>query len=125
MSELTNLNKELENTDFEPVTGVQFGLVNPDEIRRGSVVEVTQPEPYEGNKPKQKGLFDLRMGTIEFGRTCATCGNKSALCPGHFGHIELGLPVYYFHHLLTVLKLLRSVCYHCSKLLVDKTIRQY
>lgn len=121
MSELTNLNKELESTDFEPVTGVQFGLVNPDEIRRGSVVEVTQPEPYEGNKPKQKGLFDLRMGTIEFGRTCATCGNKSALCPGHFGHIELGLPVYYFHHLLTVLKLLRSVCYHCSKLLVDKT----
>ena len=121
MSELTNLNKELESTDFEPVTSVQFGLTNPDEIRRGSVVEVTQPEPYEGNKPKQNGLFDLRMGTIEFGRTCATCGNKSVLCPGHFGHIELGLPVYYFHHLLTVLKLLRSVCYHCSKLLVDKT----
>lgn len=121
MSELNNLNTELEDTDFETVSSVQFGLVNPEEIRRGSVVEVKQPEPYEGNKPKQNGLFDLRMGTIEFGRTCATCGNKSIICPGHFGHIELGLPVYYFHHLLTVLKLLRCVCYHCSKLLVDKS----
>ena len=61
------------------------------------------------------------MGTIEFGRTCASCGNKSALCSNHYGHIELALPVYYFHHLMTTIKLLRCVCFNCSTLLVDKS----
>ena len=47
-------------------------------------------------------------------------------CPGHFGHIELAKPMYHIGFLPTVLKIMRCVCFHCSKLLVDEVlVRKY
>ena len=43
------------------------------------------------------------------------------MCPGHFGHIELTLPVFHLHLLQDyVMKLLPCICFRCSSLLVDK-----
>ena len=36
-------------------------------------------------------------------------------CPGHFGHIELAVPVYNPLTFGTVVRLLRSMCLHCGK----------
>ncbi|VDO79135.1 unnamed protein product [Soboliphyme baturini] len=41
-------------------------------------------------------------------------------CPGHFGHIELTKPVYHVGFMTKAIKILRCVCFYCSKLLVDK-----
>ena len=48
-------------------------------------------------------------------------------CPGHFGHIELAKRVYHVGLLTYILKVLRSVCFNCSKLLIarDKTQQDY
>jgi DNA-directed RNA polymerase beta' subunit len=43
-------------------------------------------------------------------------------CPGHFGHIELAKPVFHVGFVNKIMKVLRCVCYSCSKLLVD-TVR--
>ena len=40
-------------------------------------------------------------------------------CPGHFGHIELAKPVFHVGFLGKTMKILRCVCFFCSKLLVD------
>lgn len=40
-------------------------------------------------------------------------------CPGHFGHIELAKPVFHVGFLTKTLKVLRCVCFYCSKLLVS------
>jgi DNA-directed RNA polymerase II subunit RPB1 len=40
-------------------------------------------------------------------------------CPGYFGHIELATPLYHIGFNKTVLKVLRCVGYHSSKLLLD------
>ena len=40
-----------------------------------------------------KGLMDPKMGVIDPGVRCETCGNKHDECPSHFGHIALELPV--------------------------------
>lgn len=40
-------------------------------------------------------------------------------CPGHFGHIELAKPVFHVGFLVKTMKVLRCVCFFCSKLLVD------
>jgi len=40
--------------------------------------------------------------------------------PGYFGHIELARPVFYIQYLNTILKILRCVCFKCSKLLISK-----
>jgi DNA-directed RNA polymerase II subunit RPB1 len=119
MSRLSEQIEDIQN--FEFITGVQFSILSPDNIRKGSVVEITQPDTYDGTEPKVGGLFDPRMGVIEDGRICATCENKAELCPGHFGHIELALPIYNIQYIDTIIKILRCVCFRCSNLLVNKS----
>ncbi|TFG18708.1 MAG: hypothetical protein EU529_17150 [Promethearchaeota archaeon] len=36
--------------------------------------------------PIPSGLMDQRLGTIEPGQRCQTCGNLVSNCMGHFGH---------------------------------------
>jgi len=74
------------SSDFESIVGVQFSILSPEEIERSSVVEVTTQIPYEGNEPKIGGIFDPRMGVLENGKICRTCGQTNHGCPGHFGH---------------------------------------
>lgn len=119
---MSRLSEQIEDIrGSELVKGVQFGIMSPDMIRKGSVVEITQPDTYDGTEPKIGGLFDPRMGVIEEGRICATCENRAELCPGHFGHIELALPVYNIQFIDTIIKVLRCVCFRCSNLLVNKS----
>eukprot|EP00027_Filamoeba_sp_ATCC50430_P000934 CAMPEP_0168554826 /NCGR_PEP_ID=MMETSP0413-20121227/7995_1 /TAXON_ID=136452 /ORGANISM="Filamoeba nolandi, Strain NC-AS-23-1" /LENGTH=1668 /DNA_ID=CAMNT_0008585609 /DNA_START=242 /DNA_END=5249 /DNA_ORIENTATION=- len=40
-------------------------------------------------------------------------------CPGHFGHLELARPVFHIGFINVVMKVLKCVCFHCSKLLTD------
>ena len=46
--------------------------------------------------------------------TCATCRLGYAHCPGHFGRVELPLPVYNPVVFPTVLRLLSACCLHCG-----------
>lgn len=57
-------------------------------------------------KPRPKGLNDPKLGSIDRGFSCATCGENMSECPGHFGHIELAVPV--FHVGMRHLQSLRS-----------------
>ena len=102
------------------VTGLQFSIMSPDEIRKQSVVEVTKHETYDKDIPVVKGLFDIRMGTTDMGKVCNTCGLDNLQCPGHFGHIELARPVFNYHFIDITLKVLKCVCFRCGKLKIDK-----
>ena len=51
-------------------------------------------------------------------KQCTTDGNGVLDCPGYFGHIELAKPMFHVHFLKTVVKALRCVSYHNSKLMV-------
>ena len=102
------------------IIGVQFSMLSPDEIRKNSVVEITSGDTYNNNKPVVGGLFDPRMGVTESGVVCTTCGQKNTHCPGHFGHIEMARPVFHYQFIQTVVKVLKCVCFKCSKLLIDK-----
>ena len=83
--------------DINTVSGVQFSISSPEEIRKYSTVEITKYETYEKDIPVIKGLFDTRMGVTGPGEICSTCGQKNLHCPGHFGHIELARPIYNYH----------------------------
>ena len=111
---MVNLEPNIKN-----VNGIQFSIMSPEEIRNQSVVEITKHETYDKDIPVIKGLFDLRMGTTDMGKVCNTCGLKNTECPGHFGHLELSRPVYYYHFIDIVIKILKCVCFRCSKILID------
>jgi DNA-directed RNA polymerase II subunit RPB1 len=102
------------------VVGIQFSILSPDEIRKGSVAEITSRDTYINNKPVIGGLFDPRMGVLEPGLICPTDGLDYMQTPGYCGHIELARPVFYIQYLNTIQKILRCVCFKCSKLLVSK-----
>jgi len=108
--------------------------MSPYEIEHNlSVMEVKCAELYDssalpqanvprGRVEKENGLLDLRLGSVERKRRCRTCGlfGGKAGCPGHFGHIDLAMPVFFVMYLTSCKNLLNSVCYYCSRLLVDK-----
>ena len=102
------------------IVGIQFSILSPDEIRKGSVAEINSRDTYINNKPVIGGLFDPRMGVLEPGLICPTDGLDYMQTPGYFGHVELARPVFFIQYLSTVQKVLRCVCFKCSKLLVSK-----
>lgn len=106
-------------SNIEKVSEIQLSIWNPDEILSGSVAEVFSQDMYEFNLPKQNSLLDPRMGTIENGQVCDTCKMDNRNCTGHFGHIRLAKPVYYIQFLPMILKVLKCVCWRCSRFLLN------
>ncbi|CAM9817557.1 unnamed protein product, partial [Ectocarpus sp. 4 AP-2014] len=127
------------------VQKLQFGILSPDEVRQMSVLQkvkvndvdipegVTKYDLYKDGSAVYGGANDPRMGTLDFNTRCRTCdctytgigGNQVNDCPGHFGHMELARPVYHCGFLDVTLKVLRSVCFHCSRLRFDKSDMKY
>jgi DNA-directed RNA polymerase II subunit RPB1 len=99
----------------DTIVGVQFGIANPEDIRKRSVVEVTTDKTYQSNQPIPNGVFDARFGVIENGKVCPTCKQTNQFCPGHFGHITLARPVYLYQFFDTIEKLCNVICLSCSK----------
>jgi len=93
-----------------------------------SVAKITSEVPYdEQGNPQFNGVNDPRLGVVSREYRCVTCKGAPEECPGHFGHIELARRVYHANLLPYTLKVLRSTCHNCSKLLVanDKSSPEY
>ena len=118
MSSFTNFNHNSMN--ISKIVGIQFSILSPDEIRKGSVAEITSRDTYINNKPVIGGLFDPRMGVLEPGLICPTDGLDYMKTPGYSGHIELARPVFYIQYLNVIQKIMRCVCFKCSKLMINK-----
>jgi DNA-directed RNA polymerase subunit A' len=105
------------------VDRVDFGLFSPQDVRKLSVVEIQTPDTYdEDGAPITAGLMDGRLGTLEPRQRCKTCGNTAIRCPGHFGHIELAVPIVHIEFTKLIHELLRATCRNCSRILLpDET----
>ena len=103
----------------DTIVGVQFGIANPENLVKRSVVEVTTDKTYQNNQPIPNGVFDARFGVIENGKVCPTCKQTNQFCPGHFGHIRLARPVYLYQFFDMVEKIANVICLNCSKPLAD------
>jgi DNA-directed RNA polymerase subunit A' len=103
------------------IDAIKFGVLPPDEIRRLSVVEINTSDTYdEDGGPIAGGLMDQRLGTLEPRQRCRTCGNISINCPGHYGHIELAVPVIHVEFAKHIYKLLSTTCRSCGRVLLTQ-----
>ena len=108
------------NADIKKVKSIQFGLFSPEEIKNMAVCEINNPRSFEENgNPTEGGINDLRMGTTDKKLRCSTCKCNFSDCPGHFGYIKLAKPVFHVGFISECLKLLKCVCYKCSRILID------
>lgn len=102
------------------ISQIKFYLKTADDIRKTSICEITEIDLYEkNNEPKKGSLMDPRMGPNDKDILCQTCKNDINVCPGHFGHIELAVPVYNVLYMNYIKKILEVTCCYCSNLLIN------
>jgi DNA-directed RNA polymerase subunit A' len=116
----------VEEIIHKVIDEIRFGLFSPQDVRRLSVVEIQTPDTYdEDGAPITTGLMDGRLGTLEPRQRCKTCGNTAIRCPGHFGHIELAVPIVHIEFTKLLYDLLRSTCRNCGRILLpDETVKK-
>ncbi|KAI0804397.1 DNA-directed RNA polymerase II subunit RPB1 [Xylaria sp. FL0064] len=119
---MANLHFAHSDAPLKTVEEIQFGLLSPEEIKNMSVAHIMYPETMDETrtKPRQNGLNDPRLGSVDRQFKCATCLENMSECPGHFGHIELAKPVYHPGFIKKVKKILEIVCTNCSKVKADR-----
>jgi DNA-directed RNA polymerase subunit A' len=115
-----------EEVVHKVIDGIHFSLFSPQDVRKLSVVEIQTPDTYdEDGAPITAGLMDGRLGTLEPRQRCKTCGNTAIRCPGHFGHIELAVPIIHIEFTKLIYELLKSTCRNCGRILLpDETIKR-
>ncbi|MEM3407917.1 MAG: DNA-directed RNA polymerase subunit A' [Candidatus Micrarchaeia archaeon] len=103
------------------ISKIKFTLFSPEMIRKMSAVKLFVPDTYnDDGYPIEGGFADLRMGVIDPGLRCKTCGGTVRTCPGHFGSIELIRPVIHPEFAPMIYMFLRSTCNSCGKVLLAK-----
>jgi len=101
------------------IASIKFAHLSPDEIRKMSATKIITADTYDDDGfPIDMGLMDPHLGVIEPGLRCKTCGKKVDECPGHFGHIDLAMPVIHVGYVKEIKKLLQSTCRSCGRLLL-------
>ena len=116
------------NIVTKKIGSIKFSCISPEEIRNMSEVKIITADTYDDEGyPYVGGLMDPRMGVIEPGLRCKTCGCKvekdpnNPGCPGHFGHIELAAPVIHVGFIKDIKMLLESTCRSCGRLMLTDT----
>ena len=88
-----------------------------------SATKVITADTYDDDGfPITMGLMDQRLSVIEPGLRCKTCGLKVGKdkCPGHFGHIDLAMPVVHVGFVKTIRNSLRATCRRCGRVLLPE-----
>lgn len=119
---MANLYFTHSSAPVKTIEEIQFGLMSPEQIKTMSVCHVIYPETMDETrtKPRDSGLNDPLLGSIDRQFKCKTCTQAMGECPGHFGHIELAKGVYHPGFIKKVKKILEIVCLECYKVLGDR-----
>lgn len=102
------------------VSHIQFSTFSTTEIARLSEFEVVSDKGYgqPSMTPIAGGVLDRRLGVSDKHSTCETCGARLQDCPGHYGHIQLALPVFHLGYLKPLLAVMQCICKKCSRVLL-------
>ena len=98
----------MNNIATKKLDSITFGLLSASEIKKLSVAKVVTPELYDvEGYPVDGGLMDVKMGVIDPGLRCKTCGGKLKECIGHFGHMDLARPILHIEYIDVIINLLK------------------
>nr|AOE43186.1 RNA polymerase III largest subunit [Cavenderia deminutiva] len=100
--------------------------MSPDDMIRLSHVNIINRDLFnsEHRTPAAFGCLDSKLGTSEKNMPCQTCGLSIVDCVGHFGYIELQLPVFHIGYFKNITNILQMICKNCSSILLDEDKKQ-
>jgi len=100
------------------INSIEFSLLSPQIIKKLAVAEIVKPELYDNDGfPLDGGVMDPRLGVIDPGLRCRTCGKSMGNDFGHFGYIELTKPVIHVLYAKLIYKILKMICGNCSRVI--------
>jgi DNA-directed RNA polymerase subunit A' len=103
------------------VQRIEFSVLSPETIKAMAVAKITRTELYdEEGYPIEGGLMDPRLGVVDPGVRCRTCGCSVGDCFGHFGYLDLTRPVIHVHYIKFIYSLLKMICHKCSRALFEE-----
>ncbi|KAK0133909.1 DNA-directed RNA polymerase I subunit RPA1 [Merluccius polli] len=106
-----------KDVPWRRLESLSFGMYTSEEIRKLSVKSITNLAFFDNvGNVSNNGLYDLSLGPSDTKEVCATCCQNFNNCPGHFGHVELPLPVYNPLLFDTLFLLVRGSCMRCQTL---------
>ncbi|KAH8399848.1 hypothetical protein KR215_003442, partial [Drosophila sulfurigaster] len=98
---------------------VQFGVSGADEIQQESLVRIISKNLYQAQRqPVPYGVLDRRMGISTKDALCDTCGQGLNECIGHFGYLDLALPVFHIGHFRSTINILQMICKTCARVML-------
>lgn len=99
------------------VEKVAFKLWTKEDILKISVKQITEQKSFEkASTLHPDGLYSPALGPIKRFDICTTCQLTDLNCPGHFGHIELPVPVFHPMLIRTLHQILNKTCLDCNEL---------
>ncbi len=106
---------------------LNFSLLSPEQIKKLSSAKIVTPELYDiDGYPVDGGLMDLRLGAIDPGVRCRTCGGRIKECLGHPGSIDMARAIIHLKYIPLIEMCLRCFCKDCGKLMLsDKDLEKY
>ena len=110
---------EEEQYIYKQVRSIAFSVLSPKMIKKMASAKIVTPELYDKEGyPVDGGLMDIRLGVIDPGLRCKTCGSKLKECIGHFGYIELARPIVHVKFVNIVMTMLKCTCRECGRILI-------
>ncbi|MCK4497382.1 MAG: DNA-directed RNA polymerase subunit A', partial [Candidatus Aenigmarchaeota archaeon] len=101
------------------ISEITFGVISPQTVKSLARVRVVSSDLYDADGyPVEGGVMDPRLGVIDPGLHCRTCGGGIGECMGHFGYLELAKPIVHVLYTKTIYQLLRMVCKKCGRILI-------
>ncbi|XP_066925897.1 DNA-directed RNA polymerase III subunit RPC1-like isoform X1 [Clytia hemisphaerica] len=104
------------------ISSITFGLHSSDQIQQLSTIQCVSKTLYnqDGSRmPMQYGVLDRKLGTSGKDKTCDTCGKNLVDCVGHFGYVDLELPVFHVGYFRLTIHILQQICKTCSRVLIS------
>jgi len=96
---------------------LKFSLFSPEMIRKMSATKITVPDTYDDDGyPIDGGLVDTKLGVVDPGLRCKSCGGRVKECPGHFGHIDLVRPIMHVEFAKHIYYVLKTTCPSCYRM---------
>lgn len=101
-------------TQRTQINTIQFGIQSDRDIVNRSVCVISKPTLAV----ESGSVYDPKLGCVENNARCETCYETVWNCTGHFGHINLNVPVILFYK--QAVSMLKIFCFKCHRLLCTK-----
>ncbi|BAT90660.1 hypothetical protein VIGAN_06193600 [Vigna angularis var. angularis] len=115
----------MEDAGPRKIKNMMFSTLSDSDISKLGEVQVWKGSYYDSfKKPIHGGLLDPRMGPANKSLGCATCHGNFHDCPGHYGYLNLALPVFNVGYLSSIVEILKCICKGCARILLDEDTRK-